>query len=979
VFTLADDSLPHDDRYIRLKLAGHSSLFISFEIPIMVRKRNAMPSMLNKLKMEAIEEVTEHSQSEADSASLVSKASVASNNGSARGRPRSSIPVPLEKAPMLPLKEKVGTLVLTADSAAAGCLPGNQSDGDMENDVNPAIELGSNGGGIDPPLPTIIQVTIDETQANEISNSISSDQVPHHRGEDAALSVDEPPAPLARTPSSVMNASLVSRIVGQMEDKQNNFPSQKSVPTRSVSTDSTSGVKVDNRKRISRRIKPNVQGSASSRNVSGTSPMTEIVADNEHPVVLSSSIHGAYPVLDPPERRSSSSVDPDPNFVSSDEQNTSNQLTLASIYSPAASLIDSDQTSADETARVTTTEQRLEAPSVGKAGEGTETKNISASKSENEEDLSMTGHTEKTTDDDESSDSQILVENEDSFKSLLGALSSQEVDDEGIVAYTISDQVSVQVAAPGSICNKEREVSTRLDNSSTHTGEGTDQSCMTDGSSSHGGETPQLFAFIDDDTSVLLSVEGDDELLSWRLDPDVSLSDWTVCVTNTSDGTVHTYHLHKNILAVGPRKSEYFASVFRSRGRAGDSITEISLAAAACRAIPQLLDFVYSHHGQLDITANSATGLRYLAKMFGIRILHKQVTEFIQRDLSLSNVLIYYRDAFALGDEKVTTWTARHCARNIMKIDPHNSILVNMDTKFFLRVLQNTESPEGNSTNNRTALALRQRHYHSSILVASYCRLNKNALDETSFRLLTDEGVLPLIDYSVALMLLELEADVSPVGTSVLKFSEITSLQKRCIKELAHHWRDLADMDRDNVVRVCRKLSPGVLTELLIRSLSKAAKKLQTAASKAPPSERDEYPERPLDFTSSSNKDPAALESDIRQEYETKLREEREKHYEDMAKLKKEYETNLGKLRDICLDKDKRIAEYWQELQSFERLPNNSDGKVLASGIMNKASKIPIHCKASKEGQLYVVKQASQEGGTAKKYPLFYFKSDSPT
>jgi len=48
----------------------------------------------------------------------------------------------------------------------------------------------------------------------------------------------------------------------------------------------------------------------------------------------------------------------------------------------------------------------------------------------------------------------------------------------------------------------------------------------------------------------------DQSELTWRLDPSESMSDWTLRVVNKGTNTVDEYHLHRNILAVGKRRSE---------------------------------------------------------------------------------------------------------------------------------------------------------------------------------------------------------------------------------------------------------------------------------------------------------------------------------------------------------------------------------------------------------------------------------------
>jgi hypothetical protein len=56
--------------------------------------------------------------------------------------------------------------------------------------------------------------------------------------------------------------------------------------------------------------------------------------------------------------------------------------------------------------------------------------------------------------------------------------------------------------------------------------------------------------------------DDDDTELTWRLDARKSLSDWAVLVTAKETTTTQVYNVHKNYLAVGPRKSLYFVRAF---------------------------------------------------------------------------------------------------------------------------------------------------------------------------------------------------------------------------------------------------------------------------------------------------------------------------------------------------------------------------------------------------------------------------------
>ena len=61
--------------------------------------------------------------------------------------------------------------------------------------------------------------------------------------------------------------------------------------------------------------------------------------------------------------------------------------------------------------------------------------------------------------------------------------------------------------------------------------------------------------------------EDDETELTWRLDARKSLSDWAVVVTTKETRITQVYNVHKNYLAVGPRKSLYFAREFATHNK----------------------------------------------------------------------------------------------------------------------------------------------------------------------------------------------------------------------------------------------------------------------------------------------------------------------------------------------------------------------------------------------------------------------------
>lgn len=431
--------------------------------------------------------------------------------------------------------------------------------------------------------------------------------------------------------------------------------------------------------------------------------------------------------------------------------------------------------------------------------------------------------------------------------------------------------------------------------------------------------------------------EEDDEL-TWRLDPSESLSDWTITVVSKGAKSVQDYHVHKNMLAVGKRKSEYFARIFRQHRQEGNrsAVSELILPDTAASMIPILLDYIYTSEAALTLSSETAPGLRYLAQFFGIKALFERIMRFIQKDLSLNTLVPYYQGSRDLDDKKVLGIAARHCARNIHLIDVSHNLIEVIDPTFFCKVFS---SPGLDGV---------EKKLHLSLLVAKYCQLHKDKLDGPSFLSLTSETNLPEIHHLASLSLLGMEADIV-VATSFLSMMSMTSLQERCIKGLASHWRELTVLDPARTAQVCRKLPSLVVTELMIRSLENAKK-----------SDTSPTPTRVILKRDGSPKSKPKDEAKMKKEYE-----------EALEKLRAEFALKTKHLQELCYEKDKHIKGYYEELCRFQRLPNSLDGKLSASGRSAQPTMMPPDGKHSEDGYIFAGKKKGSP-----KYPVFYYKGE---
>jgi hypothetical protein len=287
------------------------------------------------------------------------------------------------------------------------------------------------------------------------------------------------------------------------------------------------------------------------------------------------------------------------------------------------------------------------------------------------------------------------------------------------------------------------------------------------------------------------------EVLGWRMDPAKSFSDWTIeIVSKPGDETtkVDTYHCHKTTLAVGPRRSDYFAHLLQNGDRFAEgqsNTSRIELEALDAEAFPELLDFMYNQNSSLAVNSENAAALHSLGHYFGIRRLNWEVRQFWTSDLSILNSGTSYEHARMFQDDKLLASISKMCAENILEIPQTSSLIKVTNADFWLGVLHHetrandaTVSPYMSKLIVDAAISR-----HMSKLVVEFCRhQSSETLDAQVFLALTDAEVLPEIDVQVALDAIKLEQIFTePAATATAP--NLTSLQDRCLKELAVHWK----------------------------------------------------------------------------------------------------------------------------------------------------------------------------------------------
>lgn len=257
-----------------------------------------------------------------------------------------------------------------------------------------------------------------------------------------------------------------------------------------------------------------------------------------------------------------------------------------------------------------------------------------------------------------------------------------------------------------------------------------------------------------------VSGESRSQALSWRMDAEESLSDWTIEINSTD-----LYYVHKSFLAAGKRSSLYFERLFQSTmTETTVSLSKIDLESSAAHAVPAILDFMYYHSPEIKATTYTAVALRYLANYFEMEELFDSVNRFIQKDFTTSTALPYLVEASLYNDTKMFDAAGLACAEHFGELSEEQLRTL---TPAALHKIVTTPDFCGDS------LKL-------SRLVARFCE-DYPDMDVKMLEQMTTFVRMPTVDPEIALSLLK----------SAMKRGQAT-LRNRTVKAASEQWQELA-------------------------------------------------------------------------------------------------------------------------------------------------------------------------------------------
>jgi len=309
--------------------------------------------------------------------------------------------------------------------------------------------------------------------------------------------------------------------------------------------------------------------------------------------------------------------------------------------------------------------------------------------------------------------------------------------------------------------------------------------------------------------------------LSWRLHRSESYSDWTIEVVSgdISPPIIEctSYHVHRRVLAVGPKKSDYFANIFKLNGFAGQNQLRLSKRQAA--VFPMVLDFIYTDI-DLDLDAEKAYALYSLGEKLENEAILRSVTDFYSKwCMTKENIFEFIKLGQSFKNEILLEAAILRFSEEIWSIDIETA--AELDPGLLYKVLILVLAQDQDTAKCMSV-------HLSQIIAACVSSATRITLTPEIFRSLTDKSLVPSIDPIAAIKLLATENTILN-GAHESPAAGDLSLHERCASAIHTNWGTLRQCLEESVelANTMRSISSIVLFDILMKT------KIQGVASDA--------------------------------------------------------------------------------------------------------------------------------------------------
>jgi len=436
------------------------------------------------------------------------------------------------------------------------------------------------------------------------------------------------------------------------------------------------------------------------------------------------------------------------------------------------------------------------------------------------------------------------------------------------------------------------------------------------------------------------------------------------------------YFVHRTVLAVGPRRSEYFARLFHDQQRKksgkknirGSVGTRIELRPTAAEVFPLMLDYIYSDGNTPPdgLCSETAVALRHMSTCFGIRPLFEHITQFIQYHLCAETAPSYLYEAYQFQHSKLLAAALQLCARHFETIQ-FREIVTKLTPVLLEQVVLSRYFSCGSEV--------------LSTRIASYCRCRPGIIDAAILQRVTAANVMPIVAEDEALFFLQLIAEVEEDGDEDVNLGgrkkyrlpghnplksineskkknsvgNTKSLYERCIEasgaivliairpDAEDHIEEEGTTVTSNRKGIFRKKKKKKTADVSTNRLNRNAAK---EYNNLPEFMKVDVLEHALRFAPTP-KEVTLLEQ-AKTEAQNKLAGEAQNQYQlmesEVGKLSSKYEKKIADMEARLVAQEQELLAYATELSKFQRVPNHHrfGGKEPAqrynhNNVMNEA------------------------------------------
>jgi hypothetical protein len=407
--------------------------------------------------------------------------------------------------------------------------------------------------------------------------------------------------------------------------------------------------------------------------------------------------------------------------------------------------------------------------------------------------------------------------------------------------------------------------------------------------------------------------------------------------------------VHKIVLGVGPRKCQYFSTLFATVAdvvEKQESTSRIGLTGPDAKAFPIMLDYCYSLTNVDDLPQDdviTVVALRNLASYFDCAALTKKTNDLVRKSLSVATGLQYLVAAAEYQDARLEEAARKLCSEHLASL-PKAHVL-----KLPVELFQSLMAAPSLKCDSK---------YLASIIV-SFFQQHPDILSATLLSELTDERKMPQIDELDAPTFLDL---IRRLNVTVMEeWNQLRSLCLRCSKALAKkkewlswdveaevrimHCQPTTADESDKATSALVQPEAEILVSLLVASLMEARNdyhdetsrlKLQVESFTAKLADTTTMKDQLHDSHQRLTSTNRELQSQV-----SRLESNLRSASFDFSRLEAQAETFKSKLAEMTVLKDELHGSHEQQNATIQTL--NSSNQKLCSKVLAQRKQVTSH------------------------------------